>query len=303
MSNRIFAVNFGPDYAGKYVTRQHYGPSPIAESHAAVTEISDGVYYCDDDLSEDARGVVFWRLADDDVSTAYLFSTESYNVIPNLGDLGTAHGGGPWGAGGGGAYRVRLHAEDDVTLGPIQSVPITVRDAGDAIIGFGWTNSLGQVDFYLDAGTYTFAANTMARYAPVTPYTIPIAADAEYTFSYTALPSPLPIEANQCIVTARVVDSAGAPKVGTSFAFKLVLSGLTELADNQAFVSAGTITVKSDNDGYVEVALLRTDVMELDVAGTEAQWNIKCTEIGLDVTRVIAQSSLNLLEEMTPPAE
>lgn len=125
--------------------------------------------------------------------------------------------------------------------------------SGSTLVGWGTTNSSGQVVFNLNAGAYTFTVRTLTGYAPHTPVARTISGTTSVSLTLTAQTIAPPTIPGLCAVRFSVLKN-GSPVQGAIV--KVRLEGEYSVAST-AIASNAEVSGITNGSGYCDIMLVQ----------------------------------------------
>lgn len=186
---------------------------------------------------------------------------------------------------GSGAYAVTVTVNDGVS--PLENARVRFTEGANTFTGL--TNASGVITFSLDAATYTISI-TKANYS-FTPASQVVTISVSLTKSMTVVvvPLPSPSAPELCVVAGTLIEPDGTPLADTDVTFRLVTS--RNATSTGQVVQTTVFTATTDDDGYLELELLRTD----ELLRPNAYYELTCEAVGWQAKRLLlAAASFDL---------
>jgi hypothetical protein len=156
-----------------------------------------------------------------------------------------------------GANAVTITVEDDITSSPVPAVQVQIRNETETtLLATQETDSIGEVGFLLDDGTYKVRLRKLGAYTFSNPETLVVSGTTQDTYQGTIISPSAPPSADTCVLSGTTRDAQEQP---TPVEVIAELVEARNFTDGGAQVIKGPVSVWSrDSDGYWEMVLTRS---------------------------------------------
>jgi hypothetical protein len=246
-SNAITSAKIAANAIGaSQIAADAIGASEIAAD--AVTKIQNGLMLAASYTAPDNAGITSIKTVTDRLDTGLVADGLVWQFTANMLELGPSGGGGGGGSGTG-ARTVTITVDDGTTA--LQNAIVRMTEGANTYTAT--TNVTGVCTFNLDDATYTVSI-TKSGYS-YAGTTLLVDGTEAVTYSMTVVTVTPPDDPALCAVTIPIVNQFGAalPSEVVEIRFNEFVTG----ADTTALVLSPPPTLTSDDEGLVEVNLLR----------------------------------------------